>query len=120
LSEMAHPRLLLDFHCRKNCPDRGLVAHDPEGCLRIAGKGAPTSVELLADAFLQRAAPGFEIISDRDHISVDRAAAGAREQRERIGPAVKLERQLAQADEIGAAGRIDLAPLRWRESAAGT
>ena len=111
---MLHPRALLDFHGREHAQRFVRVGDDLERRGGIARKHAPASLQFLAHGSFQRIAPGVEIVAGRDHIAVERTGARAIEQRQRIGPAVEIDRHLAQANEIGAAGQTAAAPPAGR------
>jgi pimeloyl-ACP methyl ester carboxylesterase len=101
---MLHPRALLDLHNRENAQGFGRVCDDFERRGRLAREHAPASLQLLAHGSVQRITVRVEVIAGRDDVAVQRTRPCATKQRQRIGPAVKIDRYLAQPDQIGATG----------------
>ena len=96
-----------------------MIRGEPEGCGGIAAEHAPAPLQFLAHGLFQRVAPGVVILAGSDEVAIERARPGIIEQRKRVGPAVEIDGELAQTDEIGAAGhaaqrRAQIVPQRAR------
>ena len=100
---MLHSRALLDLHGRENPQRFVFFGNDLERRGGVAREHPPASLQLLAHGPFKGMAPGIEIIACGDDVAVQRTRAGAIEQRQRVGPAVEIDRHLAQPNEIGAA-----------------
>ena len=103
--QMLHARALLNLHGRKHAQRIIRIGDDLERRGGFAGKHAPASFQFLAHRSFQRITPLVEIVACRDNVAVKRARSCAIEQRQRIAPAVEIDRHLAQANEIGTAGQ---------------
>ena len=92
------PRFCIRVPCWTSVVDRirsasSVIRDDPEGGGRIAREHAPAPLQFLAHGLFQRVAPGVVILARGDEVAVERARTGAIEQRQRIGPAVEIDRR---------------------------